>query len=89
MIQKRLDQPFSSVDNPSELGQRSKCRTIATPSPSAKQTVNRSTRSKGGIIGFSLNSGPVGKWLITAHECVRYCDICWDHASLSSSKSLP
>ena len=41
-----------------------------------EQTVNRSTNSKGGIIGYSLNSGAVRRWLVTAHERAQYCDLC-------------
>ena len=33
-----------------------------------KQTVNMSTKTKGGIIDFSLKKGAVQRWLITAHE---------------------
>ena len=33
-----------------------------------EQTVNKSTNTKGGIIGFSLKKGSVQRWLITARE---------------------
>ena len=33
-----------------------------------EQTINRDTKSKGGIIGFSLNKGAVQRWLLTSHE---------------------
>lgn len=53
-----------------------------------EQTINRSTKTKGGIIEFSLKSGAVCKWLVTAHERAQFSDLCWSHANLSSSKSL-
>ena len=33
-----------------------------------EQTINRDSKTKGGIIGFSLQKGAVQKWAITAHE---------------------
>ena len=33
-----------------------------------EQTINRDTKSKGGIVGFSLNKGAVQRWLLTSHE---------------------
>ena len=33
-----------------------------------EQTVHKSTKTKGGIIGFSLKKGAVQRWLITARE---------------------
>ena len=33
-----------------------------------EQTVYKSTKTKGGIIGFGLKKGAVQQWLITAHE---------------------
>ena len=33
-----------------------------------EQTVNKSTKTKGGIIGLSLRKGAVQRWLITSHE---------------------
>jgi len=49
-----------------------------------EQTINRSTKTKGGIIGFSLKSGTVHRWLVTAHERAKYSDVCWNHANVSS-----
>ena len=40
-----------------------------------EQTINRSTKTKGGIIGFSLKSGAVCKWLVTAHERAQFSDL--------------
>ena len=33
-----------------------------------EQTTNRDTKTKGGIVGFSLNRGAVQRWMLTAHE---------------------
>ena len=33
-----------------------------------EQTVNKDTKTKGSIIGFSLNKGAVQRWTLTAHE---------------------
>ena len=33
-----------------------------------EQTINRDTKTKGGIVGFSLNKGAVQRWMLTAHE---------------------
>ena len=33
-----------------------------------EQTLNKDTKTKGGIIGFSLNKGAVQSWILTAHE---------------------
>ena len=36
-----------------------------------EQTVNRDTKTKGGIIGFSLKKGAVQRWILTAHDCAE------------------
>ena len=33
-----------------------------------QQTLNRSTKTKGGIVGFSLKKTAVQRWLLTAHS---------------------
>ena len=33
-----------------------------------EKTINRDTKTKGGIVGFSLNRGAVQRWMLTAHE---------------------
>ena len=35
-----------------------------------EQSLNRGTKVKGGIIGFSRNQNTVQRWMLTAHECV-------------------
>ena len=37
------------------------------------QTLNKETKSKGGIIGFSLNKGAIQRWVLTAHERAAMC----------------
>ena len=33
-----------------------------------EQSLNRDTKTRGGIIGFSLKPGAVHRWIITTHE---------------------
>ena len=42
--------------------------TQTTVDQTLEQTLNKETKSKGGIIGFSLNKGVVQRWVLTAHE---------------------
>lgn len=46
-----------------------------------KQTLNRSTKTKGGIIGFSLKEGAVQPWMLTAHARASFVDRCREIAS--------
>ena len=46
-----------------------------------KQTLNRNTRTKGGIIGFSLKKGAVQRWMLTAHARASFVDRCREMAS--------
>ena len=39
-------------------------------------TVNRDTKSRGGIVGFSLNKGAVQRWLHTSHERAAITEAC-------------
>ena len=41
-----------------------------------EQTINRSTKTKGGIVGFSLRKGAVQKWFVTAHDRAAFVDKC-------------
>ena len=41
-----------------------------------EQTLNRSTKTKGGIVGFSLRKGAVQRWMITAHSRAAFVDKC-------------
>ena len=55
---------------------------------SIEQTVNRHTKTSGGIIGFSLCSGAVQCWLITAHEHAAITHCCQEMAGLKSGSEL-
>lgn len=47
-----------------------------------EQTINRATKTNGGIIGFSLNKGAVQRWVITAHERACIKDNCFQMADM-------
>lgn len=47
-----------------------------------EQTVNRDTKSKGGIGGFSSNRGAVQRWLLTSHERVAITLACREMAGI-------
>ena len=47
-----------------------------------EQTVNRDTKTKGGIIGFSVNKGAVQRWLLTSHERAAIAQACREMAGL-------
>ena len=55
---------------------------------SIEQTVNWHTKTSGGIIGFSLRSGAVQRWLITAHERAAITHCCQEMAGLKSGSEL-
>ena len=48
-----------------------------------EQTINRDTKSQGGIIGFSLNKGAVQRWLLTSHERAAITQACREMAGMS------
>ena len=41
-----------------------------------EQTLNRSTKTKGGIVGFSLKKNAVQRWLLTAHSRALFVHKC-------------
>ena len=41
-----------------------------------EQTLNRSTKTKGGIVGFSLKKSAVQRWMLTAHSREAFIDSC-------------
>ncbi|KAJ8020639.1 hypothetical protein HOLleu_40285 [Holothuria leucospilota] len=41
-----------------------------------EQTCNRDAKSKGGIVGYSTNSGAVLRWFLTQHECSAIMNEC-------------
>ena len=51
-----------------------------------EQTLNRSTKTKGGIVGFSLRKGAVQRWMLTAHSHAAFADKCREKASLGKSQ---
>ena len=46
-----------------------------------EQTLNRNTKTKDGIIGFSLKKGAVQRWMLTAHARASFVDRCREMAS--------
>lgn len=46
-----------------------------------EQTLNRITKTKGGIVGFSLKKGAVQRWMLTAHARASFVDRCREMAS--------
>ena len=47
-----------------------------------EQTVNRDTKCRGGIIGFSRNQGAVHRWMITAHHRAEFSNTLREMAGL-------
>ncbi|KAL9973341.1 hypothetical protein ACROYT_G019783 [Oculina patagonica] len=41
-----------------------------------EQTLNRSTKTKGGIVGFSLKKNAVQRWILSAHSRALFVDKC-------------
>lgn len=48
-----------------------------------EQTINCDTKSKGGIIGFSLNKAAVQRWVLTSHERAAVTQACREMAGTS------
>ncbi|CAH3151980.1 unnamed protein product, partial [Pocillopora meandrina] len=44
-------------------------------------TLNRNTKTKGGVIGFSLKKGTVQRWMLTAHARASFVNRCREMAS--------
>ena len=53
-----------------------------------KQTMNRNSKTKGGIVGFSLRPGAVQLWITTAHSRSAIVDKCRDMAGLTNTSSV-
>ena len=51
-----------------------------------EQTVNKDTKTSGGIIGFSLKPGAVERWFVTAHERAAIMHSCMELAGMSNSR---
>ena len=55
---------------------------------SIEQTVNKGTKTKGGIIGFSLRRAAVLRWMITAHERASITENCKGMAGFHDADHL-
>ena len=51
-----------------------------------EQTINRGTKTHGGIIGFSWTSRAVQKWIATAHQQAEITRNCWRMPGEAPSK---
>ena len=51
-----------------------------------EQTLNRNTKTKGGIVGFSLKKGAVQRWLLTAHARASFVDRCREMTASGSQE---
>ena len=47
-----------------------------------EHTVSRDTKTRGGIIGFSVNKGAVQRWLLTSYERAAITQACREMAGL-------
>lgn len=50
-----------------------------------EQTMNRDSKTRGGIVGYSLHPGAVQRWIVTAHERASIAGACHDLAKARSS----
>ena len=51
-----------------------------------EQTVNRDSKTPGGIVGFSVSKSAVQRWILTSHEQASYTQCCRDLADLTSTE---
>ena len=83
-----LEEKHPAVHSAFEAGefvvQRSNDRSLSQVpvDQTIEQTVNRDTKTKRGIIGFSVNKGAVQRWLLTSHERVAITQACREMAGL-------
>ena len=52
-----------------------------------EQTLNRSTKTKGGIVGFSLKKSAVQQWMLTANSRAAFIDSCRKMTDSSHGRS--
>ena len=52
-----------------------------------EQTLNRDSRTSGGIVGISLNQGAVQRWALTAHDKARTLKICRKMAGMYDAQN--
>jgi hypothetical protein len=50
-----------------------------------EQTVNRDSKTLGGIVGFNLNKAATQRWIITAHERAAITMRCRELAGMEST----
>ena len=58
---------FVKGNHPVKLTSNSKFNQVWTDM-GIEQTINRESKTQGGIIGFSQKEGAVDRWYLTAHE---------------------
>ena len=54
-----------------------------------EQTINRDTKTSGGIIGFSLRPGAVERWMLTSHLRAAFTRSCKNLAGMTASECGP
>ena len=54
-----------------------------------EQTINRHTKTSGGIIGISLCPGAVQRWMLTAHERSVITKCCKGMEGIDNTESTP
>lgn len=52
-----------------------------------EQTLNRDSKTSGGIVGISLNQGAVQRWVLTAHDRARTLQICRKMAGMYDAQN--
>eukprot|EP00117_Sycon_ciliatum_P011697 scpid10404/ scgid5699/ len=50
-----------------------------------EQSINRASKTSGGIIGFSRHPATVQRWVLTAHDRAAVTDTCMEHCGLDDS----
>ena len=66
--------------------QRSNNSFAMVPSDQAiEQSMNRATKTTGGIVGFSRHPGTVQRWVLTAHDRAAVADVCMEHCGLDDA----
>ena len=66
--------------------QRSNNSFAMVPSDQAiEQSMNRETKTTGGIVGFSRHPGTVQRWVLTAHDRAAVADVCMEHCGLDDA----
>ncbi|XP_065197855.1 uncharacterized protein LOC135829379 [Sycon ciliatum] len=64
----RSDNPFAQVPSDQAI----------------EQSINRATKTVGGIIGFSRHPATVQRWVLTAHDRAAVADVCSEHCGMDS-----